>query len=279
MRQLRDRVAVITGAGSGIGRALAHALAAEGCHLALVDVDAARLEDVQGELEASDRRVTTYVVDVSDRAAMQALPGHVVADHGAAHIVINNAGVTVVGDIETQSLEDLDWIVGINFWGVLYGCKFFIPILKQQEEGHIVNLSSMFGLIGLPTQGAYCATKAAVRSLSESLSAELAHTNVRVTSVHPGGIRTNVAADARFNKDVANEERTELADFFDNLRVSPDHAAKRIVEAIKAGDSRLLICVETYATDWLRRLAPDGVSWLVNRFARRRAREAAGSEI
>ncbi len=275
MRQLRDRVAVITGAGSGIGRALAHALAAEGCHLALVDVDAARLEDVQGELEASDRRVTTYVVDVSDRAAMQALPGHVVADHGAAHIVINNAGVTVVGDIETQSLEDLDWIVGINFWGVLYGCKFFIPILKQQEEGHIVNLSSMFGLIGLPTQGAYCATKAAVRSLSESLSAELAHTNVRVTSVHPGGIRTNVAADARFNKDVADEERTELSDFFDNLRVSPDHAAKRIVEAIKAGQSRLIICVETYATDWLKRLFPSGVSWMVDRFARKRALEQA----
>jgi short-subunit dehydrogenase len=131
----------------------------------------------------------------------------------------------------------------------------------------------MFGLIGLPTQGAYCATKAAVRSLSESLSAELAHTNVCVTSVHPGGIRTNIAVDARFDKDVPDEERTELADFFDNLRVSPEHAAKRIIEAIEAGDSRLLICAETYATDWMKRLLPDGVNWLVGFFSRRRALE------
>ncbi len=271
MKQLRDRVAVITGAGSGIGRGLAHALAAEGCHLALVDVDAARLDAVKAELADSDRRITTYVVDVADRAAMQALPDRVVADHGAVHIVVNNAGVAVVGDIETQSMEDLDWIFGINFWGVLYGCKFFIPILKQQEEGHIVNLSSLLGLIGLPTQGAYCATKAAVRSLSETLNAELAETNVRVTSVHPGGIRTNIAAAARFGEE-AEDERQELADVFEKLRVSPDHAAKRIVGAIKRRKPRQLICIETYAVDWLKRLFPVGLTRLVNRSARNRAR-------
>ncbi len=273
MKQFRDRVAVITGAGSGIGRALAHALADEGCHLALVDVDEERLEAAQIELGETDRKVTTYVVDVADREAMEKLPGHVVADHGAAHIVINNAGVTVVGDVETQSFEDLDWIVGINWWGVLYGCKFFIPILKRQEEAHIVNLSSMFGLIGLPTQGAYCATKAAVRSLSETLSAELAHTNVRVTSVHPGGIRTNIATAARWDKDAPQTDRADLTDFFDGLRVGPDHAAKRIIGAMRAERTRQIICVETYAVDWVKRLFPAGVTRLVDRFARKRARE------
>jgi len=278
MKKLRDRVAVITGAGSGIGRALAHELAERGCHLALVDVDEGRLEAVRTGLAGSNRRVSTHVVDVADREAMHALPGQVMAEHGAAHIVINNAGVTAVGEIETQSLDDFEWVVGINFWGVLYGCKFFLPILKQQDEAHIVNLSSMFGLIGLPTQGAYCATKAAVRSLSETLNAELAHTNVRVTSVHPGGIRTNIAADARFEKDVPDTERAELAEFFDKLRVSPEHAAKRIADAIERGDPRLLICAETYATDWLNRMWPSGVSFVVNRFAARRARAGAGRE-
>lgn len=206
---------------------------------------------------------------------MQTLPDRVVADHGAVHIVINNAGVAIHGDLEQQSFDDLEWIVGINFWGVLYGCKLFIPILKQQDEAHIVNLSSMFGLIGLPGQGAYCATKAAVRSLSETLGAELAHTGVRVTSVHPGGIRTNIVADGRFHDSAEHEEMVE---FFERLRVSPDHAAKRIVDAIKREKPRLRICVETYATDWLKRAFPVATSRLVNRFARRRALQASGGE-
>jgi len=273
MKKLEDRVAVVTGAGSGIGRALAHALARERCHLALVDVHPGRLEEVEAELADAGRRVTTYVVDVADRAAMQALPARVVADHGAVHIVVNNAGVTIGGEIETQPLDDLDWIVGINFWGVLYGCRFFTPILKQQDEAHIVNLSSLFGLIGLPEQGAYCATKAAVRSLSETLAAELADTPVRVTSVHPGGVRTRIAADARLPP---GEERDRVISLFESLRVGPDQAARRIVDAIRREKPRLRICVETYLADWLRRLAPVSTSRLVNRLNRRRKRALAG---
>lgn len=265
MKQLNDRVAVITGAGSGIGRATAHRLAAEGCHLALTDVHAARLDEVKAELANSQRSVTTYVLDAADRHAMQAFPEQVVADHGAAHILINNAGVTIEGLLEEQSLEDLDWIMGINLWGVIYGCKFFTPILKAQEEGHIVNLSSMFGLIGLPGQSAYCATKAAVRSLSESLGAELASTNVGVTSVHPGGIRTNIARDARFSND---ENRQQVSDFFSNLKTGPDHAANKIVNAIKRGKPRVRICKETYLTDWMKRLWPVTTSRLVNAASR-----------
>lgn len=272
MKQFRDRVAVVTGAGSGIGRALAHALVREGCHVALVDVHATRLDEVQAELADSDRRVTTYVVDVSDRAAMQALPARVVADHGAVHIVINNAGVTIGGEIESQRLEDLDWIVGINFWGVLYGCRFFTPVLKQQDEAHIVNLSSLFGLIGLPEQGAYCATKAAVRSLSETVAAELADTSVRVTCVHPGGVRTNIVADARMEP---GADRDRMVTTFENLRVGPDQAARRIVEAIRREKPRLRICVETYVSDWLRRLAPVSTSRLINALYRREMRKRA----
>lgn len=269
MKKFEDRVAVITGAGSGIGRALSHALAAKGCHLALTDVDEAGLAGTASELAGSGRKVTTYRVDVADREAMQALPDRVVADHGAAHIVINNAGVTIGGEIETQPMEDLEWIVGINFWGVLHGCRFFIPVLKQQDEAHIVNLSSLFGLVGLPGQGAYCATKAAVRSLSETLSAELVDTPVRVTSVHPGGIRTNIVANARMDE---GEEKQELLEFFENLRVGPEHAARRIVDAIERENPRLLICAETYASDWVKRAWPVTASRLVNFFARRRKR-------
>jgi len=272
MKKLEDRVAVITGAGSGIGRALAHALARERCHLALVDVHAGRLGEVEAELADCGRHVTTYVVDVADRGAMQALPARVVADHGAVHIVVNNAGVTIGGEIETQPLEDLDWIVGINFWGVLYGCRFFTPLLKQQDEAHIVNLSSLFGLVGLPEQGAYCATKAAVRSLSETLAAELADTPVRVTSVHPGGVRTNIVVDARMQ---AGEDRDRMITLFEHLRVGPDRAARRIVDAIRREQPRLRICVETYLADWLRRLAPVSTSRLVNRMSRRRKRALA----
>jgi len=272
MKRFTDRVAVITGAGSGIGRALAHRLAKEGCHLALTDVDDARLDAVKAELGGGDLRVTTYVVDVADREAMRALPDQVVADHGAVHIVVNNAGVTAVGDIETQSIDDFEWVVNVNFWGVYHGCKFFTPILKQQDEAHIVNLSSLFGLIGMPSQGAYCATKAAVRSLSETLGAELAHTPVRVTSVHPGGIKTNIAANARLD---VESERDDLVDVFDKLRVSPDHAASRIVDAIKREKPRLRITVETYVSDWLKRLFPVGTIRLLNALTRRQARAQA----
>ena len=272
MKKLHDRVAVITGAASGIGRGLAHVLAGKGCHLALVDVDAGGLEKVKHELAMTQRRVTTYVVDVSDREVMTALPDLVVADHGAVHIVINNAGVTIGGELATQSLDDLDWIVGINFWGVLYGCRFFAPVLQQQDEAHIVNISSLFGLVGLPGQGAYCATKAAVRSLSQSLSAEFADTNVRVTSVHPGGIRTNIVANARFPD--ADEQR-ELIAFFEKLRVSPEHAAKRIVSAIENEKPRLRITIETIVSDWILRFFPVTAWRLVDWSTRREKRKQA----
>jgi NAD(P)-dependent dehydrogenase (short-subunit alcohol dehydrogenase family) len=197
MQRLEGRIAVITGAASGIGRALALQLAEAGCGLALVDVQAETLRRVGAECRERGAQVSTHAVDVSDRAAMAALPQRVIDFHGAVHILINNAGVTVADTVLEQSLEDWDWIVGINLWGVIYGCRAFLPHLLAAEEAHIVNLSSVFGIAGVPMQAAYCTTKFAVLGFSESLQAELRGTCVGLSVVHPGGVNTNIVRASR----------------------------------------------------------------------------------
>ncbi len=192
MRSFDDKVAVVTGAGSGIGRALAQELARRGAHLALADLSEAALADTAAGIAATGRRVTTHVVDVADAARMEAFAEAVVAAHGRVELLVNNAGVSVTGTLEEQSLDDWRWIVGVNFWGVVHGCKFFLPHLRKNREAHIVNLSSMLGFLGMPTQSSYCATKFAVRGLSEALWAELHGSGIGVTSVHPGGVKTNI---------------------------------------------------------------------------------------
>ncbi|MGE3672806.1 MAG: SDR family NAD(P)-dependent oxidoreductase, partial [Polyangiaceae bacterium] len=173
MKQFKGRVAVVTGAASGIGRATALELAAAGCHLALADLNEAGLESARKQAEALGVRVTTHRVNVADLKAMERFVDEVVAAHGGVNILINNAGVAATSAFEEQSLSDYEWLVGINFWGVVYGCKLFLPHLKRADEAHIVNISSMFGLTGIPTQTAYCATKFAVRGFTESLWVEL----------------------------------------------------------------------------------------------------------
>jgi NAD(P)-dependent dehydrogenase (short-subunit alcohol dehydrogenase family) len=143
-------------------------------------------------VRAFGRKASVHVADVASRARMAELPEEVLREHGRVSLLVNNAGVSVGGTFEEQSLEDLDWIVGINFWGVVHGCQFFLPHLRRETEAHIVNLSSMFGIVGVPTQSSYCATKFAVRGLSEALWVELRDAGIGVTSVHPGGIRTNI---------------------------------------------------------------------------------------
>jgi NAD(P)-dependent dehydrogenase (short-subunit alcohol dehydrogenase family) len=202
MRKIEGRVAVVTGAASGIGRATALALARAGCDLALVDVDEVGAAETARAVEGLGRVASLHVADVANKDRMHAVPEEVAARHKHVHILVNNAGVGVSGTLENHSLDDYEWIVGINFWGVVHGCKFFIPYLKREEEGHIVNLSSVFGLIGLPGFGAYCATKFAVRGFSESLWAEMRQYNIGVTSVHPGGVNTDIVRNGR----VANDD-------------------------------------------------------------------------
>lgn len=253
MQRLRGRVAVITGAASGIGRALAIRLAEEGCSLALVDLQAEALRRVGAECRARGAQVSTHAADVSDRRAMAALPERVVGFHGAAHLLINNAGVTVTDTVLQQSIEDWEWVVGINLWGVVYGTRAFLPHLMQADEAHIVNLSSVFGLVGVPGQAAYCSTKFAVRGFSESLSAELAGSPVCVSVVHPGMIRTNIVRAARH---AHPKQAEQIGGLFARFGRSPERAADTIVRGIRRGQRRILIGYEAHILDALARGVP-----------------------
>jgi short-subunit dehydrogenase len=247
---------VVTGAASGIGRAVALELAAKGCALALVDVNEAGLAAVADGVRALGRKVSVHVADVANRARMERLPGEVKAEHGHVHVVVNNAGVAISGSLLDQSLDDFAWIVGINFWGVVYGCKLFLPLLLAEEEAHIVNLSSLFGLVGVPTQISYNATKYAVRGVSEALISELVGTRVGVTCVHPGAIRTNIVRAARASTPANAAENELSAAQFERWAMPPEKAARKIVRAIERNQARLRIGAETYIGDWLKRLAP-----------------------
>ncbi|NNL66505.1 MAG: SDR family NAD(P)-dependent oxidoreductase [Myxococcales bacterium] len=271
MKQLRDRVAVVTGAASGIGRALAVALANKGCDVALVDVDEEGLRETAARVATSGRKVSSHVLSVADRSAMEALPEQVVAEHGRVHIVVNNAGVAVDMTFEEMSMDDLDWIVGVNFWGVVHGCKFFLPWLQREDEAHIVNVSSLFGIIAVPRNSAYCATKFAVRGLTESIWSEISKQGIGLSTVHPGGIQTNIVRSART---AAGADKDELVDAFDRLaRTSPEKAAARIVRGIEKNQLRVRIAPETYLLDWLKRLFPTGIQT----FIRARAQDVPGS--
>jgi short-subunit dehydrogenase len=267
MRDLKGKVAVVTGAGSGIGRALSIQLAQKGCSVAISDINPETLNETAALVRETGAKVSTHVVDVANQAEMRALPEAVMAAHGSVHIVINNAGVAVVKTVEQHTIEDFEWIVGINFWGVVYGSKFFIPYLKQQSEAHIVNLSSVFGFVGLPTQASYNATKFAVRGFSEALFAELDEYNIGVTIVHPAGIQTNIVNSSRL---MEPEQRGELAETFEKVGISPERAATKIIRGIEKNQLRVLICKEAYAIDWMKRLFPTLTHKLVLWSIRRR---------
>ncbi|MCX7632246.1 MAG: SDR family NAD(P)-dependent oxidoreductase [Turneriella sp.] len=258
MRTLENRVAVITGAGSGIGRALALLLARRGCHLALSDINSGTLHETAAQCRGV--RVFAETLDVADRKAMESYPERVVRELGAVHIVINNAGVALAATVEETTIEDYEWLMGINWWGVLYGTKFFLPYLRQADEAHIVNISSVFGLIGVPTQSAYNAAKFAVRGFTECLRQELAGTHIGVTCVHPGGIRTNIAAAARYKVGPdGNRDHASAAEKFARIaRTSPEQAAEAIVRGIEDNSPRVLIGPEAFAIDVIARALPEG---------------------
>jgi short-subunit dehydrogenase len=193
----------------------------------------------------------------------------VIEAHGGAHILVNNAGVTVYASFEEHNIEDLEWILGVNIWGVIYGCKFFLPHLKAAGEGHIVNLSSVFGIIAPPLQTSYVASKFAVRGFSESLRAELADARIGVTSVHPGAIQTNIIQNARLVTDTHQELRDTTQRLFDRLGTTPDVVATRIVKAIEYNSPRVLITKEARMADALKRLMPATTDGIVARIFKR----------
>ena len=191
---------------------------------------------------------------------MEAFAGDIEDIYGAVDLLINNAGVGISGTFEQQRLEDLEWLVGINYWGVVYGCHYFLPLLKRQDEGHIVNVSSMFGFLGLPEQSGYFATKAAVRALSESLWAELRRDNIGVTSIHPGCIDTSIIQSGRMDDEDTRERTQQL---FKLRGAPPDAVAVAILHGIERNKLRVRVRPESILTDWLKRLFPIGIHRLI----------------
>ncbi len=251
-------VAVITGAASGIGRALAIRLAQEKiAGVAISDVNEQGLNETAEMVGNLDVPVSAHIVDVSKLKEVERFKDEVLAKHNRVTHLINNAGVGLFGTFEQISLEDFEWLMSINFWGVIYGCKTFLPILRQQEKAHIVNISSVFGFIAPPEQTAYCASKFAVRGFTESLRHELEDTNVRVSSVHPGGIKTNIARNSRLGEKTPEEYKTQGAKFFDQVaQTSAEQAAETILIGIRAENPRILIGKDAHAINYIHRIFP-----------------------
>ncbi len=248
---------MVTGAGSGIGRALAQQLARAGSALALADIDEAGLGETVSSLCTKNAEVTTHVLDVSREAAVQALADEVTRRHGRVTLLINNAGVALHGTFQEIVLDDFRWLMGINFWGTVYGVNYFLPILKQQPRAHIVNLSSVFGMVAPVGQGAYSSSKFAVRGFTECLRHELEGTSIGVSCVHPGGIRTPIAAHARLGANTPKSAKEESVALFARVaRTSPEAAAARILRGVERREQRILIGKDARQIDILQRLRP-----------------------
>ena len=250
-------VAVVTGAGSGIGRALAQQLAAAGSALAIADIDEKGLAETAASLPTKEAAVSTHVLDVSDENGFRSFAKDVTARHGRVTLLINNAGVALIGTFEELSLDDLRWLMGINFWGVVYGVTYFLPILKQQPRAQIVNLSSVFGMIAPVGQSAYSASKFAVRGFTEAIRHELEGTSVFVSCVHPGGIHTPIARHARLGARAPQSKQKEAVALFDKMTpTSPEAAAARILKGVERREPRILIGRDAGQIDIVQRLRP-----------------------
>ena len=255
----------MTGAASGIGRALALELAARGCDLALADRDEAGLQGVAAEIaNAHSRKITVHRVDVGEPSQIEAFAQAAISAHPGLNIVVNNAGVALLGQFNEIDQAQMDWLMNINFWGVVHATRAFLPHLARQSEAHIVNLSSIFGIIAPPGQTAYAAAKFAVRGFSESLRHELAMAKspVRLSVVHPGGVATNIVRNSRTGTGMTdNARRAQSIERFDKVaRTAPAAAALRIIKGIEKNQPRILIGNDARYMDLLQRFRP-GTYW------------------
>ncbi len=267
------KVVVVTGAGSGIGRALAVLAARHGARLAISDVDAAGLaETAELVRKVSGQEAHTDKLDVRDREAVKAYAAAVAADLGGVDAMVNNAGVALNGDFADLDYESLEWIMDIDFWGVVHGSKEFLPFLVASGDGRLVNISSLFGIMAVPGQSAYNAAKFAVRGLTEALRQEMvvSGTPVKVTCVHPGGIKTAIARNAR----AVGTDQAKAAALFDKklARMSPERAAEIILDGMVAGKPRVLVGGDAKALDLLVRVLGSGYQRLVSASAARATR-------
>ena len=268
--------AAITGAASGIGRALAFELAARGCDVALADLDEAGLASAAKDIIATHgRRATFRRVDVADPQQIQDFAASSIAEFPSLNILINNAGVALLGQFDEFDHTQMAWLMDINFWGVVRGTRAFMAHLKSRPQSHIVNISSVFGIIAPPGQSAYSASKFAVRGFSESLRHELAMSNstLRLSVVHPGGVKTNIARKARSGTLLRESvSPDELGDRFERLaRTTPAAAAQRIVRGIERNEPRILIGADARFLDIIQRLRPSTYWALLARVFQRMA--------
>lgn len=271
MRDFRNKTAVITGAGSGIGRALALNLAEKGANLALSDIDSAGLADTAARCDKIGVRALSHDLDVADRAAVLDYAEQVRSEYNQINLVFNNAGVSLGATVEDMTWEDFDWLFSIDFWGVAHGTKAFLPDLIKSGDGHIVNVSSVFGLMGIPSQSAYNAAKFAVRGFTESLRQEMiiAGHNVGVTCVHPGGIKTNIVVNGR-GAGRTPEEVEEAGRQFEKIAfTTPEGAAKAIVRGVRRNAPRVLIGPDARAFDLVPRVIGPRYEDIAGRLAKR----------
>ena len=262
-------VAVITGAASGIGQALAVRFAREGvAGIAISDVNENGLNETADLIKEIGVPVSTHVFDVSKLDQVQKFADEIIEQHGHVTHLVNNAGVGLIGTFDQLSIEDFEWLMGINFWGVVYGCKVFLPLMIDQDEAHIVNISSVFGIIAPEEQTAYCASKFAVRGFTESLRHELADTNVSIMCVHPGGVKTNIVKNSRVGENAADEWKQQGSKLFDKIaKTLPDDAAEDIINAINTNNPRLLIGKDARAISHVSRLFPKGYLKILERLS------------
>jgi butyryl-CoA dehydrogenase len=268
MEQFSGKVAAITGAGSGIGRGLALELAAEGCHLALSDVDDAGLAETvamvaQATGDSDSVRAAVKVsstrLDVVDRDAVDAWAIATADEFGQVNLIFNNAGVALSANVSVMTYESFRWLMDINFWGVVHGTVAFLPHLRASGDGHVVNISSVFGLLGIPTQSAYNSAKFAVRGFTDALRTELdiEQCGVSATTIHPGGIRTNIARSARFEfaeHEEAVDAEQAAVDFEKLTRTTPEKAARLILGAVRKNKRRALIGPDAHLFDAAARI-------------------------
>jgi short-subunit dehydrogenase len=268
MSFVSEGVAVVTGAGSGIGRALAQRLAAAGSAVAMADIEEAGLMETAASLSDKRAAVTTHLVDVSEESAVRRFAEDVVARHARVTLLINNAGVGLYGTFEEMSLDDLRWVMNVNFWGTVYGVKYFLPLLRQQRRAHIANISSVFGIVAPPGQSAYAASKFAVRGFTEVLRHELDGSSVGVSVVHPAGVKTQIARRARLSPGLPASAREQGAAKLDRVaRSSPEQAAAQVLQGVERREPRILVGPDAWKIDLLARLKPATYwTWMAKRY-------------